>query len=49
LAEARQQVQERQAILANLEENYRVRQRQERPTSRLALARQRLNVFDNRK
>jgi len=37
LTEARRQVPERQAILADLEESYRVRQRKARPTSRLAL------------
>jgi len=48
LAEAGQQVQERQALLADLEEDYRVRQRAERPTSRLALARQRLKAAGQR-
>jgi len=48
LAEARQQAQERQVILANLEEAYRLRQRSERPTSRLALARQRLKAAEQR-
>jgi hypothetical protein len=48
LIEARQQVLERQAILADLEESYRVRQREERPTSRLALARKRLKAAERR-
>jgi hypothetical protein len=48
LAEAQQQRQERQALLANLEERYRVRQRPERPTSQLALARKRLHVAHKR-
>jgi len=48
LTEARQQVLERQAILADLEESYRVRQRKERPTSRLALARKRLKAAERR-
>jgi hypothetical protein len=48
LAEAQQQRQERQVLLANLEESYRVRQRPERPTSQLALARQRLNAAQKR-
>jgi hypothetical protein len=48
LAEARQQVLERQAILTDLEESYRIRQRKERPTSRLALARKRLKAAERR-
>jgi len=44
LAEAQQQILERQALLTDLEKSYRVRQRPERPTSQLALARQRLNA-----
>jgi hypothetical protein len=48
LAEARQQVLERQAILTDLEESYRVRQREERPTSRLGLARKRLKAAERR-
>lgn len=48
LAEAHRQVPERQAILAELEESYRVRQRKERPTSRLALARKRLKAAGRR-
>ncbi len=48
LTEARQQVQERQALLTNLEEDYRVRQREERPTSQLALARKRLKTAERR-
>jgi len=48
LAEARQQVPERQAILAELEASCQVRQRTERPTSRLALARKRLRAAERR-
>jgi hypothetical protein len=48
LAEARQQAQERQVTLVNLEEEYRLRQRPERPTSQLALARQRLQAAERR-
>jgi hypothetical protein len=48
LAEAQQQRQERKALLADLEEKYRVRQRPERPTSQLALARQLLNAAHKR-
>jgi hypothetical protein len=48
LAETQQQVQERQIILADLEESYRVRQRPERPSSQLALARKRLNATHKR-
>jgi hypothetical protein len=48
LAEARRQAQERQALLIDLEEDYRVRQREERPTSRLALARKRLQAAGRR-
>jgi len=48
LAEAQQQVQERQVALVGLEEAYRLRQRPERPTSRLALARQRLQAAEHR-
>jgi DNA repair exonuclease SbcCD ATPase subunit len=48
LAEARQQVPERRAILADLEESYRVCQREERPTSRLAQARKRLKAAEHR-
>jgi hypothetical protein len=48
LAEARQQAQERKVTLANLEEAYRLRQRPERPTSQLALARQRLQAAERR-
>jgi hypothetical protein len=44
LAQAQQQILERQALLSDLEERYRVRQRPERPTSQLALARKGLNV-----
>lgn len=48
LAEACRQVPERQAILADLEESYRVRPRKERPTSRLALAGKRLKAAERR-
>jgi hypothetical protein len=48
LAEARQQVLDRQAILTDVEESYRVRQREELPTSRLALARKRLKAAERR-
>jgi len=48
LAEARRQVPERQAVLADLEKSYRLRQREERPTSRLALARKRLKAAERR-
>jgi hypothetical protein len=48
LTEACQQLLERQAVLADLEESYRVRQRKERPTSRLALARKRLKATEHR-
>lgn len=48
LTEAGQQVQERQVLVANLEESYRVHQREERPTSQLALARQRLKAAERR-
>jgi hypothetical protein len=44
LAQAQQQILERQALLSDLEERYRVRQRPERPTSQLALARKGLNA-----
>jgi hypothetical protein len=48
LTEAHQQVQERQALLADLEESYRVCERPERPTSQLAQARKRLNAAHKR-
>ena len=48
LAQARQQTLERQAILTDLEESYRVRQREERPTSCLAIARKRLKAAERR-
>jgi hypothetical protein len=48
LTETRQQVSERQAILAELEESYRARHRIERPTSHLALARKRLKAAERR-
>lgn len=48
LAEARQQVPQRQTILADLEEDYRMRRRKERPTSRLALARKGLKAAERR-
>jgi len=48
LAEARQQAQDRQVTLVNLEEEYRMCQRQERPTSRLALTRKRLKAAEQR-
>jgi hypothetical protein len=48
LTEAHRQVAERQAVLADLEESYRLRQRKERPTSRLALARKRLTAAERR-
>ena len=48
LADVRQQAQERQVVLANLEEDYRMRQREERPTSRLALARKCLKAAERR-
>jgi len=47
-AEAQQQVQERKALLADVEESYRIRQRQERPTSQLALTRRRSNAAQKR-
>ena len=43
-----QQVLQRQALLSDLEERYRVRQRPERPTSQLALARKALNAAQKR-
>jgi hypothetical protein len=49
LTEACQQLLERQAVLADLEESYRLRQRKERPTSRLALARKRLKAAEHRR
>jgi hypothetical protein len=49
LTEAHRQVLERQVILADLEESYQVRQRKERPTSRLALARKRLKAAERRR
>lgn len=48
LAEARRQVPERQALLAELEESYRLRRRKERPTSRLAQARKSLKAAERR-
>lgn len=48
LAQARRQVLERQAALADLEESYRLCQRPERPSSRLALARKRLQAAERR-
>jgi len=48
LAEAGQQLLERQASWVDLEESYRLRQRKERPTSRLALARKRLTAAEHR-
>ena len=48
LAEAQKQRQEREALLADLEEKYRACQRPERPTSQLARARQRLNAAHKR-
>lgn len=48
LAEAHQQVLERQAILADMDESYQMRQRKERPTSRLAQARKRLEAAERR-
>jgi hypothetical protein len=48
LAEAQQQVLQRQALLSDLEERYRVRQRPERPTSQLALARKGLHAAHKR-
>ena len=44
LAEAEQQVQERKSQLDELEKDYQIRQRKERPTSHLAQARQRLQA-----
>lgn len=46
--QVRQQIQERQALLCDLEESYRVHQRAERPTSQLARARQHLNAAHRR-
>lgn len=48
LAQAHRQVPERQAVLADLEASYRAHQRQERPTSRLALARKGLKATERR-
>ncbi len=47
-ASAEQQVQERELQVDDLEKNYQSRQRQECPTSRLALARQRLQAVVKR-
>jgi hypothetical protein len=48
LAEAQQQIVERQVLLTDLEEHYRVRQRPERPTGQLALARKGLHAAHKR-
>ena len=48
LAQARREVLERQALLAELEDSYHVRQRTERPTSQLAMARKRLKAAQKR-
>ncbi|MBN1887557.1 MAG: hypothetical protein JW850_06190, partial [Thermoflexales bacterium] len=48
LAEARQHVQERQAVLAELQESYRPRQGKEHPNNRLALARKCLDAAERR-
>jgi hypothetical protein len=48
LTEARQQAQERHVTLAELEEHYHARQRPERPTGQLSVARKRLNAAQQR-
>jgi myosin heavy subunit len=48
LAEAEQQVQQHQQQVDELEKDYQIRQRKERPTSRLAQARQRLQAVVKR-
>jgi hypothetical protein len=48
LSEAHRQAQERQSVLADLEQAYQVCQRRERPTSRLAQARQRWQAAQKR-
>jgi len=48
LSEAHQQAQERQSMVAALEQTYQVHQRRERPTSRLAQARKRWQAAQKR-
>jgi hypothetical protein len=48
LVAARSQVIERQTMLTDLQERYRARQRQERPTGQLAQARKRLQAAEHR-
>jgi hypothetical protein len=48
LSEAHRQAQERQSILADLEQTYQARQRRERPASRLAQARKRWQAAQKR-
>lgn len=48
LNEAQQQVQEQQSLVDNLEKHYRDRKRKERPTSQLALGRQRFQMLTRR-
>ena len=48
LDETRQQIQDQQIRVADLEKHYQVRRREERPTSQLAMARQRFQMLARR-